>query len=90
LILAPGLVVRPVDLPLLRPAPEAGSELDDLLSCKEFQDFKARAEALFLQAKLRENRYNVSQTAEQLGMQRSNLYKKITRYHLKTQPNSQD
>ncbi len=90
LILTPGRVVRPADLPLLRPAAEAGSELDDLLSCKEFQDFKARAEALFLQAKLRENRYNVSQTAEQLGMQRSNLYKKITRYRLKTQPSAQE
>jgi transcriptional regulator of acetoin/glycerol metabolism len=30
--------------------------------------------------------YNVSRTAEALGMQRSNLYKKITKYGLRTQP----
>ena len=47
---------------------------------------KARAEGLFLQQKLRQNRYNVSKTAETLGMQRSNLYKKITKYGLRTQP----
>jgi two-component system, NtrC family, nitrogen regulation response regulator NtrX len=86
LILAPGPVVRVTDLPQLGAAPGGGTAVDDLLSCKEFQDFKARAEALFLQAKLKENRYNVSQTAERLGMQRSNLYKKISRYNLRTQP----
>ncbi len=85
LILAPGQTVRPSDLPPLPGAPSSHDETADLLSCKEFQEFKARAEALFLQAKLKENHYNVSQTAERLGMQRSNLYKKITKYRLRTQ-----
>ncbi len=86
LILAPGGVIRAADLPQLPGgAPKAGIQ-GDLLSCNDFQEFKSRAEAAFLQAKLRENRYNVSQTAERLGMQRSNLYKKITRYGLRTQP----
>jgi DNA-binding NtrC family response regulator len=86
LILAPGKVVRPADLPLLPASASGPDEASDLLSCKEFQEFKSRAEAAFLQAKLKENRYNVSQTAERLGMQRSNLYKKITKYGLRTQP----
>jgi two-component system nitrogen regulation response regulator NtrX len=86
LILAPGKVIRPVDLPPLAGTRPTRADEDNLLSCSDFQDFKARAEALFLQAKLRENRYNVSQTAERLGMQRSNLYKKIARYQLRTQP----
>jgi DNA-binding NtrC family response regulator len=86
LILVAGPVVRPADLPPLPGAPIPQDETLDLLSCKEFQDFKARAESLFLQAKLRENHYNVSQTAERLGMQRSNLYKKIAKYGLRTQP----
>ena len=87
LILVPGRIVRPADLPpFAGTAPEGAVDVQDLLSCKEFQDFKNKAEALFLQAKLKENRYNVSQTAERLGMQRSNLYKKITRYGLRTQP----
>jgi two-component system, NtrC family, nitrogen regulation response regulator NtrX len=88
LILAPSPVIRPGDLPLLPgAAPRADSELD-LLRCKDFQDFKSRSEGLFLQQKLRENHYNVSRTAELLGMQRSNLYKKITKYGLRTQPES--
>ena len=85
LILAAGPVVRPSDLPQLAGADHATEETPDLFRCNDFQDFKARAEAMFLQQKLRENRYNVSRTAEVLGMQRSNLYKKITRYGLQTQ-----
>jgi two-component system nitrogen regulation response regulator NtrX len=86
LILVPGPVVRTGDLPLLPARPAAGGGLEELLSCRDFQAFKTRAEGLYLQHKLRENRYNVSKTAEMLGMQRSNLYKKITKYGLKTQP----
>ncbi|MBK9774974.1 MAG: hypothetical protein IPP62_01150 [bacterium] len=37
-------------------------------------------------AQAQENLYNVSRTADVLGMQRSNLYKKITKYGLRTQP----
>ncbi len=85
LILAPGPIVRPIDLPVLPGAASAAPEVPDLFRCADFQEFKSRAEALFLQQKLREHRYNVSRTAEILGMQRSNLYKKITKYGLRTQ-----
>lgn len=85
LILAPGPVVRPADLPLLPGAAAVSSDDGDLFNFSDFQEFKSHAEALFLQHKLRENRYNVSRTAEILGMQRSNLYKKITKYDLQTQ-----
>jgi len=88
LILVPGRVVRPGDLPSLPGAGAAapGREVPNFLSCKDFQDFKTRSESFFLQHKLQENRYNVSKTAESLNMQRSNLYKKITKYGLRTQP----
>jgi DNA-binding NtrC family response regulator len=86
LILAPGPVIRPDDLPVLPGASAAPSGgLADLLRLEDFQEFKAEAEAMYLQQKLRENRFNVSRTAEVLGMQRSNLYKKISRYGLQTQ-----
>jgi two-component system nitrogen regulation response regulator NtrX len=86
LILAPEEVVRPRDLPALPgAAPTPGVEAS-LFACDDFQEFKSRSEGAFLQHKLRENRYNVSRTAEELGMQRSNLYKKITKYQLRTQP----
>jgi len=56
----------------------------DFLEAPTFQEFKAASEAAYLQARLRENDYNISRTAERLEMQRSNLYKKIQRYGLKT------
>ncbi|MFN2370810.1 MAG: sigma-54 dependent transcriptional regulator [Candidatus Krumholzibacteriia bacterium] len=86
LILAPEEVVRPADLPPLPGAAAAGGAESSLLACRDFQEFKDRSESVFLQHKLRENMYNVSRTAESLGMQRSNLYKKITKYGLRTQP----
>jgi two-component system nitrogen regulation response regulator NtrX len=86
LILAPEGVIRPGDLPLLPGAAPTAVESSDLFACKDFQEFKTRSEADFLQQKLKEHHYNVSRTAEVLGMQRSNLYKKITKYGLRTQP----
>ena len=43
---------------------------------------KGGAEADFLEVKLAEHDWNVSETARRLGMPRSNLYKKIEKYGL--------
>ena len=56
---------------------------DGIFAIPSFEEFKAQSEKLFLQKKLEENGWNVKRTAEALGMQRSNLYKKIDRYNLK-------
>jgi two-component system nitrogen regulation response regulator NtrX len=53
-----------------------------LLASESFEDFKQNAEKAFLEAKLREYDWNVSETARRLAMPRSNLYKKIERYGL--------
>jgi len=47
-----------------------------------FEQFKQAAERAYLLAKLKENDWNVSETARTLEMPRSNLYKKIERYGL--------
>ncbi len=47
-----------------------------------FEEFKQAAERAYLLAKLKENDWNVSETARTLEMPRSNLYKKIERYRL--------
>jgi len=47
------------------------------------QDFKDQAERAFILAKLRENAWNVSRTAEAIDTPRSNLYKKIEQYNIK-------
>lgn len=48
-----------------------------------FEQFKNEAEALFFSTRLDRNGGNVKRTAEELGMQRSHLYKKLDRYGLK-------
>jgi two-component system nitrogen regulation response regulator NtrX len=53
-----------------------------LLRAGTFEEFKQAAERAYLQAKLKEHDWNVSETARTLEMPRSNLYKKIERYRL--------
>ena len=83
-IVAPGDVIRTLDLPATMGGGGEASSGAAFLEAPTFQDFKAASESAYLQAKLRENGYNVSRTAETLEMQRSNLYKKIQRYGLRT------
>ena len=54
----------------------------DLGGADTFTEFKERAERAYILQKLRENDWNVSETARQIDMPRSNLYKKIDRYRL--------
>ncbi|MBN1449246.1 MAG: sigma-54-dependent Fis family transcriptional regulator, partial [Bacteroidetes bacterium] len=57
--------------------------LDATLSMDvSFQEFKERAEELFLRRQLERFDWNVSRTADELGIQRSHLYKKINKYGL--------
>jgi two-component system, NtrC family, nitrogen regulation response regulator NtrX len=86
LILSSGPMVKPSDLPLLPGTQSVSGQATSYHKCNDFQEFKAMSEGDFLQQKLKENMYNVSRTAEALGMQRSNLYKKISKYELRTQP----
>ncbi len=47
-----------------------------------FQEFKDRAEAAFIKRALEASGWNVSKTADVLGIQRSHLYNKIKKFHL--------
>ncbi|MCZ7555606.1 MAG: sigma-54 dependent transcriptional regulator [Bacteroidia bacterium] len=47
-----------------------------------FQEFKDRAEKLFIQRQLDRYDWNISRTADELGIQRSHLYSKIKKYGL--------
>ena len=60
----------------------AGGGYADLLEAETFTDFKERAERAFILHKLRENEWNVAETARALEMPRSNLYKKIEKHDL--------
>ena len=82
LILAPGKVVGAADIDRLFPGAEGAVPPLEASRAQTFETFKQEAERSFLQAKLREHDWNVSETARSLKMPRSNLYKKIERYGL--------
>jgi DNA-binding NtrC family response regulator len=48
----------------------------------DFQDFKETAERLFLVKQLEKNDWNISQTAETIGIQRSHMYNKMKKYNI--------
>jgi DNA-binding NtrC family response regulator len=48
----------------------------------QFSDFRDMAEKLFIEAKLAENDWNISRTAEAIGIQRSHLYNKMGKYDI--------
>lgn len=83
MILAPGNTITAKDVELFAAGQSTGAGLSaDLLSAHTFADFKEAAERAFILHKLRENDWNVSETARLLDMPRSNLYKKIEKYDL--------
>jgi two-component system nitrogen regulation response regulator NtrX len=83
LILALGDTITAADVEQLVSGGASGGGLSaDLLGCTTFAEFKEAAERAFIIQKLRENDWNVSETARTLDMPRSNLYKKIERYDL--------
>jgi len=83
LILAEGEEVGVADVErLVRGQSGAGGLGSELLSASSFSDFKDAAERAFILQKLRENDWNVSETARSVDMPRSNLYKKIEKFRL--------
>jgi two-component system, NtrC family, nitrogen regulation response regulator NtrX len=55
----------------------------DPYNAPSFEEFKNSSEKLFFQLRLARNDGNIKRTAEELGMQRSHLYKKLDRYELR-------
>jgi len=82
LILGSGRIVTAADIDRLFPGAEGAVAPPEASRAQTFESFKQEAEKSFLQAKLREHDWNVSETARSLKMPRSNLYKKIERYGL--------
>ncbi len=78
-ILTSGETIRRDDLPALALTREEDARKDPF-GLQTYQEFKDFMEKEYLLKKLRENNGNVSRTARQLDMQRSNLYKKLEKY----------
>lgn len=63
--------------------PASGSQVDDILSVSNsFQEFKEKAEKAFILKQLHANGWNISKTADILGIQRSHLYNKLKKYEI--------
>jgi two-component system nitrogen regulation response regulator NtrX len=90
IIMTPGDTIDVSDLgsasrpsaPITSPAPpRAGGEVEQAKS-GTLREFKDSAERAYLVAKLRENGWNISKTAEIIDTPRSNLYKKLEQYQI--------
>lgn len=81
LIMSDGDVIGVEDLPeSIRYSNELGRA--DHFGVGTLKEFKEVSERTFLVAKLRENDWNISQTAQVIGTPRSNLYKKLEQYRI--------
>jgi two-component system nitrogen regulation response regulator NtrX len=76
-IMTPSKVISHVDI-LASEAPES-----DYFGFTTLKDARDAFEKDFIARKLRENSWNVSKTAEILGIERSNLHRKIKAYEIK-------
>jgi len=76
-ILSAGATIDASDLPPLASEGDAPAHYFDIEGYLEFKD---TVEKEFFERKLRLFNHNVSKTARRLGMQRSNLYKKLEKY----------
>ncbi len=54
----------------------------DILKAKTLKEAREMAEKYFIIEKLKENNFNVSKTAEEIGVPRSNMYKKLEHYKI--------
>ena len=82
MIMVPGSIIRKEDIP----APFNRSSgikkgLESHLVSGSLKEAKGEFEKAYIEAKLREFNGNISQTAEAIGIERSNLHKKIKGYN---------
>ena len=80
LILAPGEVVELDDLPGADAT--AATPAGGWLGAPTLREFKERSERDYLLARLEENGWNITRTAQAIGTPRSNLYKRLEHHGL--------
>jgi DNA-binding NtrC family response regulator len=87
--LAKSVILTPADLARIQAAEvegfgdgSGGHPFEEALAADTFQDFKDRAERLYIEERLREYNWNISRTAEAMNIQRSHLYTKMRKFGL--------
>ncbi len=67
----------------VRPGAAGNNPIAGLLDrYDQFSDFRDQAEKLFIESKLSQFEWNISKTAEAIGIQRSHLYNKMNKYDI--------
>ena len=89
IIMTAGDTIDVADLPDVVRSPAAGRARAEVgrgrgrgAKAGTLREFKDNAERAYLVAKLRENGWNISKTAEVIDTPRSNLYKKLEQYQI--------
>ncbi|MBO6793763.1 MAG: sigma-54-dependent Fis family transcriptional regulator [Balneolaceae bacterium] len=68
---------------IMKPESTKKRDLKDLADSEnDFQLFKESAERIFLEQQLEKHDWNISQTAETIGLQRSHVYNKMKKYNI--------
>ena len=82
-IMAPGKIIHAHEIPPpFNKTPDITEEIESYLFPDSYKEAKSGFEKAFIAKKLREFNGNISQTAEAIGIERSNLHKKIKTYGL--------
>jgi DNA-binding NtrC family response regulator len=82
------VILTPADMARIKAAEAeayAGAGIhpfEEALAAGTFQDFKDRAEKIYIEERLREFNWNISRTAEAMNIQRSHLYTKMRKFGL--------
>ncbi|MEM8599299.1 MAG: sigma-54 dependent transcriptional regulator [Bacteroidota bacterium] len=87
LILSEGHEIGVADVDrFVNPGGSGGDPMAGLLDqYDQFSEFRDMAEKLFIERKLEQFGWNISRTAESIGIQRSHLYNKLAKYNIERQ-----
>ena len=77
--ISPSPLIEPHNLPPYLTGPAEGP-IDDAFSTQDFKEARHLFEKEFIIRKLEENGWNISKTAEAMGIERSHLHRKIKSY----------
>jgi two-component system nitrogen regulation response regulator NtrX len=82
-IMTPGRLIQPKDIPPpFNRLSDVKESFDSALMFDSIKEAREKFERAFIETKLREFNGNISQTAEAIGIERSNLHRKIKAYGL--------
>ncbi len=81
-IMTQGDTIRADDIPPLSKEEQPGEAMDTLFMHNSFRKAKMEFEKKFIMRKLQENEGNISKTADSIGLERSNLHRKIKTHSL--------